>query len=359
MNPVEIVNISQDSVGPGIRESPMMAYDPFNNVTVLFGGNEETDGTWFYDYSSNTWTEHIGPGPSGRGRGAMTYCSTTNEIILYGGQGRTDTWSFDCESQTWSEVNPSTSPDLYDSHAMAYDPIENVIILFGGFGEGNIRSNSTWSFDCETRDWTRLQPVESPRARYAHVMTYDSGIEKMVMTCGSSGNQGYLNDTWTYDVSTNTWSEVVVGGNIDALKWSAMVYDSINEKNILFGGNIPDIEVGDTLIFDTQTDTWINAHPISSPGPRDTPGFAFDSKYAIVVLHGGMTMDGSVYYGDTWIYSYASNTWTRMGTTPGTTSGTTFAETLTPELAWTIGITVAIGAASVAAIVLIRRKKME
>jgi len=355
-NPTGIMTRSQDIVGPGSKESPMMTYDSFNNVTVMFGGNEETDDMWFYDYSTNEWTEYVGTTPSGRGHGAMTYCSETNEIILYGGQGHTDTWSFDCESQMWSDVSPATNPDIYDSHAISYDPVLNVIILFGGIGAGSMISDSTWSFDCETRDWIALHPIEFPRARYGHVITYDSSIEKMLMTCGSSGDQGFLNDTWTYDTSTNTWSEIVVEGNVDALKWSSMVYDSINEKNILFGGNTPDIAVHKTRIYDTQTNTWADARPDSSPGPRVAAGLAFDSKYGIAVLHGGMAMDGNIFYGDTWIYSYPTNTWTSIDTLSETTTGTTSSEPPPQDLLWVISIIIIIGTFAVIVVIITQRR---
>ncbi|UCE10638.1 MAG: hypothetical protein JSW61_01540, partial [Candidatus Thorarchaeota archaeon] len=227
--PLEPVSALQDNDGPGLREGPCMAYDPINSVTVLFGGDEAIDDTWFYDYAANTWTEHSGFSPPGRITAGMVYCSETDEMIMYGGLGDTRTWSFNCETRTWSRVTTSGDPGPHHSAAMAYDPVENVIVLFGGVSSSAmIPLDDVWIFDCETREWTELYPSVVPLARYGHVMTYDMSMNRTVMAFGNNLDVGFQNDTWTYDVSTNTWSEIEYIGTPGHLKWPSMVYDSIN-----------------------------------------------------------------------------------------------------------------------------------
>ena len=154
---------------PGVRGGHSMVYDPHNQVMVMYGGFTEpygageTDETWFYDYATNTWTEHTGTTPPAR-RAAMVYCNETNEIIMYGGGSRLDTWSFDCPTQTWSQVSTIANPGVHYEHSMAYDPQQNAVILFGGFGADGHARDDTWKFDCTTREWTELSPTTSPMA---------------------------------------------------------------------------------------------------------------------------------------------------------------------------------------------------
>ena len=321
-NTAESFTLSQVAPGPGSRSAHGMAFDPYNNVTVVYGGSSVGGGlnavqdTWFYDYAANSWTEYTGASPPARTNTAMVYCDATHEMILYGGQGAADTWSFDCESQIWTEVVTSTNPGVRHSHALAYDPIENVVILFGGFDEEGWDTDETWSFDCETREWTELFPSEVPLARYGHVMTYDTNISRIILSCGNTWSEGHQDDTWTFDVSANTWTEIDTIGDPNNLKWPSMVYDSINQKSILFGGQVGDNAVDATQVYDAFTTRWANPHPEQSPPARINSGLAFDSMHGIVILYGGLLINEDddlwIQMDDTWTYSYTENVWTEM-----------------------------------------------
>lgn len=335
------VTALQEPETPPARGGHAMAYDPQNEVTVLFGGYNFEGGyhsigdTWVYSYQLNTWTElDLAVSPPARDSHSMVYCNGTNEIIMFGTYSvgdYADIWSFDCDTQTWSEIITTVSPGNHWCHAMAYDPEENAIILFGGFsGEGR-EGDDTWKFDLLTRDWTELHPATVPLARYGHVMVYDESIGLIVMSNGNTAYQGHQDDTWVYDTSANTWTEVSTTGDPGNLKWPGMVYDSINQRCILFGGQVGDDPVDETMVYNGQSETWTNAHPDSSPSRRITPGMAFDSANEVVILFGGAAPDYSP-LGDTWAFSFDENTWTDMSTEPtGTsTTGTTGTDPANP-----------------------------
>lgn len=325
----------QDAVSPEGRGGHAMVYDPHNDVSVLFGGMTMDGGlhalgdTWFYDTPTNTWTRHTAtPSPPSRNNLAMTYCNQTKEIIMYGGGQATDTWSFDCATQTWSQVVTTSNPGIHHSHGMAYDPQENAVILFGGFGSDGYVTDDTWKFDCVTREWTNLAPSTTPLARYGHVMVYDESINQIVLTSGNTAYEGHQDDTWTFDVATNTWNEVTTIGNPDALKWPSMTYDSVDQKCILFGGQVGDTLWDRTWIYDAQSRTWTNANPVDHPSGRINTALAFDSSSNLTVLFGGWLMEaGQV--GDTWTYSYGANNWASGGTEPAITDSTSTTTTST------------------------------
>ncbi|MHA2059048.1 MAG: Kelch repeat-containing protein, partial [Candidatus Thorarchaeota archaeon] len=254
----------------------------------------------------------------------MVYSNETNEIILFGGQGPgdgpTDTWSFACDTQTWSEVVTTTNPGVHHSLAMAYDSQENAVILFGGFGDDGMETDDTWKFDCTTREWIEVSPATAPLARYGHVMVYDEAINQIVLTAGNTASQGHQDDTWAFDVATSNWTELTPIGNPDRLKWPSMTYDSVNQKCILFGGQIGDIAVDRTSVYDALTNTWTRRYPDVAPEARINIGLVFDSVNNVTIMFGGATVEIDT-YDDTWTYSYESNVWTEMEESDPTTPG--------------------------------------
>jgi hypothetical protein len=317
-----------------------MTFDPHNGVAVVFGGTSLVGGihslsdTLTYSYPGNQWAEHMCPeSPTSRSNHAMVYCNQTNEIFMYGGFGITDTWVFSCETQTWSEVEPTINPGIHHSLALAYDPLENVVVLFGGFGGDGHETDDTWKFDLTTREWSDLAPSTTPLARYGHVMVYDESIGLIVMTNGNTASQGHQQDTWTFDVASNTWTELNPTGDPDRLKWPSMTYDSVNQKCILFGGQIGDTAVDRTWVYDGQANTWTRRYPVEAPTARINTGLAFDHENDVTILFGGWDLEGTgeVFY-DTWTYSYQDNVWTNMTAGSGSSTTTTTTTSPTPTI---------------------------
>jgi hypothetical protein len=310
-------HICQDTEYPSSRGDHGWTFDDYNNVIVMFGGVTTADGihsldeTWLYDYAHNTWTElTLTESPSARSGHVMVYCDMTHEIIMYGGV-TTDTWSFDCESQTWSEVETDENPGRRFMHSMAYDPLYNAVILFGGFGPDGSETDETWMFNCTSLEWSELFPSEYPLARYGHCMVFDNSIDRIILTCGNTAYQGHQHDTWTFDIGSVTWTEIDTDGNPGRLKWSLMTYDSVNQKCILFGGQIGDYAVNETWVYDAQISTWSNPEPEISPTGRISSELAFDPRFGVCIFFGGQSpVDGQ--YSDTWAYEYSSNTWTEL-----------------------------------------------
>jgi hypothetical protein len=212
-------------------------------------------------------------------------------------------------------VVTSIDPGEHHSLALAFDPKENAVILFGGFGSDGMETDDTWKFDLDTREWSDLAPAMTPLARYGHVMVYDESIEQIVMTCGNTAYQGHQRDTWTFNTTSNEWTELDPIGDPDRLKWPSMTYDTVNQKAILFGGQIGDLAVSGTWIYDGVLNTWQERYPDAHPSSRINTGLAFDASNSITVLFGGADVEFNV-FSDTWTYSFDSNNWTDMSEIP-------------------------------------------
>ncbi|MFX0086656.1 MAG: Kelch repeat-containing protein [Candidatus Hodarchaeota archaeon] len=292
-----------------------MVFDYTNRKTILFGGSWDTltsgfqhlDDTWAYDYNNNLWTE-LAPTthPSARDAHAMVYDSTANQTILFGG-GPTETWTYKFTSNTWTQKSTGTSPPSLYNHAMVYDPVNQKVILFGGLNEKI--NDEFWEYDPVTNIWMELNPSIKPEARYGHTMVYDSTNQKIILFGGNSV-EGYRDDTWEYDYTTNTWNELNPTIHPSPRYWHSMIYDTINQKGVLFGGFGGSL-LSETWIYDYNTNAWEILSPSVSPSPRTCTAFVYDSINSKGILFGGYlnNENTAVTFGDMWIYHPNNNSW--------------------------------------------------
>ena len=223
-------------------------------------------------------------------------------------------------SGTWTEVFPSPSPGARRGAAWAYDSINNVIVLFGGVP----RTSETWIYDLETESWEQKFPALSPPGRSLHAMTFDSRNGLVILFGGyKTSHSDELNDTWVYDVRTNTWRQLHPDASPPERHWPGLAYDSKNGMVVLFGGHnrfvdISQEQLNDTWLLDVVAETWTQVFPAESPSPRQTyliynerNGliYAFGGKYEVDV--GGQNFD-LLYYNDMWSYDLSGNTWTKL-----------------------------------------------
>jgi N-acetylneuraminic acid mutarotase len=242
---------------PPERSGQAVVYDSRSEKVILFGGGRETllNDTWAYDPSVNTWTEldPAGDVPSPRSGHSMVYDSRSGRLLLFGGcDGNRvfgDTWGYDPSANAWGKLEPTgESPPGRVQHSMVYDLRSSKVILFGGMTtEG--AGDDTWAYDPTANTWTELHPAgNSPPPRSGHSMVYDSRSDRVILFGGwNSGSPGVLNDTWAYEAAANTWTELSPGGNLPAARGGhAMVYESVSGKVVLFGGR-----GSSRLLFDT------------------------------------------------------------------------------------------------------------
>ncbi len=305
----------QQHITPPARYKHTMAYDSVNNKIVLFGGWDPSgrdDETWVYDLACDTWTQ-MNPSlkPSARIEHSMAYDSTNNKIVLFGGVKTgyvrdDETWVYDVASDTWTKMNPITKPSARTAHAMTYDSVNNKVVLFGG--DDGTKNDETWVYDVAIDTWTQMNPTTKPLPRYRHAMAYDSANNKIVLF-GGSDDSSRFDETWVYDVVSDTWTQMNPERKPSARDKHAMTCDLMNNKIMLFGGEDSSGRDDDTWIYDMTSDTWTEMNSVTVPLARFHHAMAYDSVNNKIVLFGGY--DGS-YNNETWIYDAALDTWTLM-----------------------------------------------
>ena len=296
------------STKPSARSGHSMVYDSKNNKIVLFGGTDGSNffqDTWVYDVSSDTWTQkNPSSKPTVRSGHAMVYDSTNEKILLFGGDDGSgtyfqDTWEYYLASDTWTQKNPSTKPQGRDGHAMTYDSKNEKVVLFGGVGVSPTYKEDTWVYDLASDTWTEKNPSTHPS--HGGGMAYDATSNKIVFFGGEKSGTKYQ-DTWVYEVATDTWTEKYPTTKPSERYYHTMVYDSENEKIVLFSGYTP--VMNDTWIYDSSSNNWTQMNPSIKPPARRNHAIAYDGVNNKIVMFGGY--DDSNYLQDTWTYTLLS-----------------------------------------------------
>ncbi|MHA2342909.1 MAG: Kelch repeat-containing protein [Candidatus Hodarchaeales archaeon] len=146
--------------------------------------------------------------------------------------------------------------------------------------------------------------------RYGQSMVYNPINQKIIMFGGFNVDEDNdLDDMWEFDSTTDTWRELHQTTKPPATSGHGMVYDSINEKFILFGGSGIYGWDDKTWVYDSAKNSWTEMLPQISPSPRGSPSIYFDPEIGETVLYGGYS-DLAEGADETWTYNYANNTWT-------------------------------------------------
>jgi hypothetical protein len=160
---------------------------------------------------------------------------------------------------------------------MIYDTRNRMLVMYGGHWsiQGTGRhgySDGVWTYDYPTDTWTKIDEATTPPGRYWHNLAYDSDAGKVVVFGGSSGGDLMKDDTWVFDPSAGTWERINSEERPSGRENSAMVYDAIHGKIILFGGLVEFGEppLGDLWVLDTAGGAWLEILSEATP-PEEQP----------------------------------------------------------------------------------------
>ncbi len=300
-----------------------MAYDTNAKLVILYGGisgywadpSSSKPETWTYDPVKNRWTK-MSPAihPTVSQGGYMVYDSKADRTILSIGGTSLETWAYDLKKDTWTRL--ADGPRLLAGQRLAYDAESDRTILFGGMVLPEWEMvDETWAYDYNANTWTNMQPFKHPTDRNFVGMVYDSKADRVVLWGDWSTrwyNEALDNAVWTYDYNTNTWQK------FDHRKTEApwirdynmLAYDEVADKIITYGGYW--FGNDETWVYDLNTDTWEQMLPATNPGPLSTYSMVYVRDINKTILFGGAA-EYPIYWQfktDTWSYDLGANTWT-------------------------------------------------
>ena len=110
----------------------------------------------------------------------------------------------------------------------------------------------------------------------------------------TDGKSTFYNDMWSYDVSTNTWTQLPQPSKVPEVRRNRWTYDCINNGAIIFGGDGPwntsngeFTHYGDTWIYDFSSNTWTEIITDPVPSPRHMNLIMCDPVNGKILLYGG------------------------------------------------------------------------
>lgn len=327
---------------PGVRVSHTAVFNPTNNRMIVFGGlngpgvvtthpmfNDvwvltNADGTGVV---ASTWTQlsPTGSPPSARGTHSAVYDAVNNRMMVFGGDPNigscfgavNDVWVLTNAdgtggTPTWAQLSPTGGPpNLRQSPQAVYDSATNRMMVFGGMTNacGSL-SNDVWVLQNAnglggTPIWTQLLPVGGPVPRASHSAVYDSANNRMVVFGGGTAT-GSVNDVWVLQnangIGTPLWTQLNPTGVPPSARSShAAMYDLANNRMVVFGG------VGGVDVSGRLNDVWVlvNANGVGTPAwtqlsPTGVPPSVRDSHTAVynpamnrMVVFAGRTCTGT------------------------------------------------------------------
>lgn len=267
---------------------------------------------WRYELITPT-----GDAPPARIDGAISYDADSASLFLFGGQGNStlnDIWVYSLAKGTWKSLEPAgAAPTPRLGHTWITDPKRNRMILFGGQGRGFF--SDVWAYDIKGNRWTLLAADNAgPSTRYGHSAVYDAETDRMIISHGFT-NSGRFDDTWAFDLAANRWTNITPAGTKPLRRClHHSVLDPATRQMFLYGGcasGFGPCPLGDLWSFNLKTNTWTEVTPASRPAARDHYGFSFDTRRNRVVLFGG---SGAGTLGDTWFYDPTARIWNQLPT---------------------------------------------
>ena len=290
---------------------------------------------------------HSGPLP--RFLHTAVWDAVTNKMIVFGGDTGTLSGSGVNQNDVWWLNNPGAvgmywsrpqitgiKPAPRSGPGTVYDPISNRMIVFGGaLGQASPCANDVWALENVngvggTPQWTQLSPSGGPppiRTRFAAV--YDQTANTMIIYGGNNCFSEEYSDVWTLTKAngvngTPVWTQLSPTGTGPAARENtSAVYDPVNNRMILYGGNVndPNVWVLTNANGTGGTPAWIQL-PISGtlPTARCCNSIVYDAADNVAVIFGGQNETGSgALLNDTWILSNANGlgtpAWTQLNPT--------------------------------------------
>jgi hypothetical protein len=315
------------SAGPG-RIVMVGGVEGNSHVTVGTGIAE----TWTYWTTSNRWyMAEPGGNPEARFGQAIAFDDQSGALVLFGGatgpgtfcglvrrcatQETADTWWFFPDTGVWNQAPGSGGPSPRFGAAAGYDAGSDRIVLFGGSraqGFSAVLYDDTWAYDFETDTWTQMSPENAPPPRAYAAITYDPGIDRILLWGGSGVDTEIDGSLWAYDLETDTWTEMTPGEDAPSPMWDAtLVYADVIGRSVLIGGEGPierqiaegvtatEIGLNDVVwVFEASTGRWSRREPLA--GGVAGHAAAYDSETERIVV---------VAWGTTALYDPVADTW--------------------------------------------------
>lgn len=208
----------------------------------------------------------------------------------------------------WDKPNTAKTATMVHGHACAVTG-RTKMIIFGGV-KGEVTSSEVAVFNTDTMKWMTpiVKGAERPVARAGHACT--SIREKVFVFGGVTVDGNLLNDVWTFDQDSCSWTQVSCYGNQPSPRQGTSACASEDGRRIyVFGGNDGTKVLNDVFFLDLERLQWtyVPVHIGVQPEPREGHSSFITSKY--MIISGGCTQGGTKRLADVQVLDLYSPRW--------------------------------------------------
>lgn len=286
------------------RAEARLVYNPKLQRVMLFGGMgraQSLGDLWSWD--GTAWRVVSLGGPR-RSRAAVAWDTARDRLVVYGGTetqddgsaiATVDTWEWDGVSWTQRAV---AGPPRRRDMAGGFDPVRQRAVVYGGFEDGNPDAAlyDTWEWDGAT--WVRAATTSPASARFEQPSNavHSASHGGLVVVAGSALSQ---NASTIMRWSAGAWTTLAAGPSasppipitVNTASGALVIFDE--------SSNPPGATRGETwLQTGTAAPTRVNAS--NAPPDRFGSAIAYDPLRSRVVLFGGVA--GPSRFSETWLF---------------------------------------------------------
>lgn len=213
----------------------------------------------------------------------------------------------------WVQLTPSgesPSPRLY--HSLVWDDAEGRVRLFGGSSAGT-PLNDLWALNVDNPAWEQAQPGGPlPPARFGHNAVFDSREQRMLIFGGQAG-EAFFNDLWAFASQGNAWTEITPAGPTPAPRQgAAAALDAEAGRLYVTHGLTAQGYLDDTWALDLASATWEDISPPTvRPAKRCFVHAVWDPASGRLLMFGGESSE-KAFLGDLWAFDPASRAWEEL-----------------------------------------------
>jgi DNA-binding CsgD family transcriptional regulator/N-acetylneuraminic acid mutarotase len=224
---------------PSAQGNTAGSYDP-----LRIGPSQPRNGLLLRGEASRWYLRAPLPAPRAR----SSAVSANDRIYVIGGEVDQavsgDVLMYEPVSNTWTLLSAHKPTPVANTAAAAVD---GIIFIPGGTDAQGNPSRNFEALDTARPQWRVLKPLLSGVAGYAFV-----AFDKQLYLFGGAGDRGVTNNSYRYDIATDTWKPITAMPTPRTLAAAA----AVNDRIYVVGGFKDGHELNTCEYYQPQTNTW-------------------------------------------------------------------------------------------------------